>query len=40
MCADISLAQEKLDFYPRVSLEEGLRLTASRDDRFDVVDSD
>ncbi|MBN1264228.1 MAG: NAD-dependent epimerase/dehydratase family protein [Anaerolineales bacterium] len=40
MCADMSLAQEKLDFFPRVSLEEGLRLTALRDDRFSLVDSD
>jgi len=40
MCADITMAQEKLDFRPRVSLEEGLRLTAQRDERFQIVHSD
>jgi UDP-glucose 4-epimerase len=34
MCADISLAKEKLTFQPRVSLEEGLRLTLEKDPLF------
>jgi UDP-glucose 4-epimerase len=34
MCADISLAREKLGYQPRFSLEEGLRLTLERDPRF------
>ena len=34
MCADISLAHKKLGYQPRFSLEEGLRLTITRDDRF------
>ncbi len=31
MCADISLAREKLNYQPRISLAEGLRLTLERD---------
>lgn len=31
MCADISLARQKLNYQPRVSLAEGLRLTLERD---------
>ena len=34
MCADLSLAREKLGYQPRFSLEEGLRLTLERDPRF------
>ena len=34
MCADLTLAREKLGYQPRISLEEGLRLTLSRDPRF------
>jgi UDP-glucose 4-epimerase len=34
MCADISLAKEKLGFQPRFSLANGLRLTIERDPRF------
>jgi len=34
MCADLSLAREKLGYQPRVSLEQGLRLTIERDARF------
>lgn len=34
LCADISLARQKLEFSPRVSLEEGLRLMISQDPRF------
>lgn len=34
MCADISLAREKLSYQPRVSLSQGLRLTIERDPRF------
>lgn len=34
MCADLSLAAQKLGFHPRVSLTEGLRLTLARDPRF------
>jgi len=34
MCADLSLAREKLGYQPRVSLPEGLRLTVERDPRF------
>jgi len=36
LCADISLAAEKLGFTPKVSLEEGLRLMVSQDPRFQV----
>ena len=34
MCADLSLAQERLGYKPRVSLRDGLRLTMERDPRF------
>jgi UDP-glucose 4-epimerase len=34
MCADLTLAKESLGYRPRVSLEEGLRLTLTRDPRF------
>jgi len=34
MCADISLAKEKLDYLPLISLENGLRLTLDRDPQF------
>ncbi len=36
MCADISLAREKLGYQPRFSLAEGLRLTLDRDPRFRI----
>jgi UDP-glucose 4-epimerase len=34
MCADLSLAQAKLGYQPRISLPEGLNLTLKRDQRF------
>lgn len=34
LCADISLARQKLGFNPKVGLEEGLRLMISQDPRF------
>lgn len=34
MCADITLAREKLGYQPRISLEDGLRMTLERDPRF------
>jgi UDP-glucose 4-epimerase len=34
MCADLTLAAQKLNFKPSISLEEGLRLTLQRDPRF------
>ena len=34
MCADITLAREKLGYQPRVALPDGLRLTRDRDPRF------
>lgn len=34
MCADLSLAREKLGYRPRVSLAEGLKLTLERDPRL------
>lgn len=34
MCADLTKAREKLDYRPRFSLEEGLRITLERDPRF------
>ena len=34
MCADLTLAGEKLGYAPRVTLSEGLRLTIQRDARF------
>jgi len=36
LCADISLAGEKLNFKPSISLETGLRLTLERDSRLRV----
>ncbi len=37
LCADLTAAREKLNFRPRFSLEEGLRLTLERDPRFQPV---
>ncbi len=37
MCADLTLAREKLGFEPHVPLEEGLQLTMKRDPRFQGV---
>ncbi|MEN8173183.1 MAG: NAD-dependent epimerase/dehydratase family protein [Chloroflexota bacterium] len=34
MCSDLTLAEEKLGYEPKTSLEEGLRLTMERDSRF------
>ncbi|NCP16840.1 NAD-dependent epimerase/dehydratase family protein [bacterium] len=34
MCADLNLAEQKLNYKPSISLEEGLRLTMARDPRF------
>jgi UDP-glucose 4-epimerase len=34
MCADISLAREKLEYQPRHGLDEGLRVTLEQDERF------
>lgn len=34
MCADLTLAHEKLGYQPRISLTEGLNLTLKRDPRF------
>ncbi|MCK5646150.1 MAG: NAD-dependent epimerase/dehydratase family protein [Anaerolineales bacterium] len=34
MCADISLAKKKLGYQPKVSLQEGLSLMISQDERF------
>jgi len=34
MCADLTLAKEKLGYNPQISLEEGLHLTTERDTRF------
>ncbi|MGQ0605265.1 MAG: NAD-dependent epimerase/dehydratase family protein, partial [Anaerolineales bacterium] len=34
MCADLTLAAEKLNFRPKVALADGLRLTLERDPRF------
>ena len=34
MCADISKAQEKLNYIPLVPLETGLRLTIERDPQY------
>lgn len=36
MCADLTLARQKLGYRPRLSLAEGLRLTLERDPRFRV----
>lgn len=35
MCADLTLARDKLGYTPRITLEEGLRLTLDRDPRFE-----
>ncbi|MCX6080288.1 MAG: NAD-dependent epimerase/dehydratase family protein [Chloroflexi bacterium] len=34
MCADLTLAAQKLNYKPSISLEDGLRLTIQRDPRF------
>ena len=34
LCADVSLAKEKLGYRPSIKLEDGLRLTIKRDTRF------
>jgi nucleoside-diphosphate-sugar epimerase len=34
MSADLSLAKEKLSFESRISLEQGLKLTLEKDERF------
>ena len=34
LCADLSLASQKLNYHPSISLTEGLRLTLKRDSRF------
>ncbi len=34
MCADLTLARQKLNYSPRISLADGLRLTIERDARF------
>lgn len=34
MCADLTLAKEKLDYQPLIDLEEGLKLSIQRDPRF------
>jgi len=34
MCADLTLATEKLAYFPRINLEDGLQLTLKRDQRF------
>ena len=34
MCADIALARQKLNYQPRIRLEDGLRLTLERDPRL------
>jgi len=34
MCADLSLAKDRLGYAPRISLADGLRLTIERDPRF------
>ena len=36
LCADLSLAAQKLNYKPSISLEEGLRLSLQRDVRFKV----
>ena len=36
LCADISQAREKLNFYPRYDLDEGIRLTLEKDPRFKI----
>jgi UDP-glucose 4-epimerase len=39
MCADISLAEKKLHYKPKYSLEEGIRLTLELDSRFNKTKS-
>jgi len=34
LCADVSLAGQKLNYHPSIGLAEGLRLTLKRDSRF------
>jgi nucleoside-diphosphate-sugar epimerase len=34
LCADLTLANQKLNYRPSIGLEEGLRLTLKRDPRF------
>jgi nucleoside-diphosphate-sugar epimerase len=34
MCANIALAEKRLNFKPAIGLKEGLRLTLERDPRF------
>jgi nucleoside-diphosphate-sugar epimerase len=34
LCADLTLAREKLNYRPSMDLEDGLRLTLKRDPRF------
>jgi nucleoside-diphosphate-sugar epimerase len=34
LCADLTLAKEKLNYRPSIGLAEGLRLTLKRDPRF------
>jgi UDP-glucose 4-epimerase len=34
MCADLSLAAQKLNYKPSISLDDGLRLTLQRDQRL------
>ena len=34
LCADLTLAREKLNYRPSIELEEGLRITLKRDSRF------
>src|SRR5689334_2360182 len=34
LCADLTLANQKLNYHPSIGLEEGLRLTLKRDSRF------
>jgi UDP-glucose 4-epimerase len=36
MCADLTLAKEKLSYTPQITLEEGLGLTLERDPRFQI----
>jgi UDP-glucose 4-epimerase len=36
LCADLSLAAQKLNYKPSISLEEGLRMTLQRDVRFKI----
>jgi nucleoside-diphosphate-sugar epimerase len=37
MCADLTLARNLLDYRPKYTLAEGLRLTYERDPRFQPV---